>query len=338
MTTIKDVARIAQVSTATVSHVINNTRYVSEDLKTRVWLAMEQSGYLPNQVARSLRGVGSRIIGLVASDFGDTYFAEVGSAHSRAAAGMGYSIIYCSSNRDFQKEKQLIDELISKRVDGIINISVGGGDEELKRLLNTGIPVVLVDWQLPGLNVDSVCFDFYQGGYMAAKYLLEKGHIRIACAASPSDRVLVWRDCLQGFQDAIKDYRNQIPNEYIVTCEGFSIQCGKKAFRKLLSLSQPPTAIFFMTDLLAIGGIIAAQETGFKVPDDVSIIGLDDISLSSEIYPPLTTIRKKIDELGELAVKLLVQRIEEGGPPAESINQVIQPELVERASVAPNES
>ena len=190
LSTIKDVAEAAEVSTATVSHVLNGSRFVSERLRLRVERAMEELDYLPNQMARSLRGGGTKTLGLIAPAYADLYFAEVGSAFEVAAASNGYSVIYCNSGRDFEKEKYYIDDLISKNVDAIIFVNTGRSDRELVRLLRQNIPVLFFDSRICGIETDCVLLDNELGGTLATDYLLDLGHRKIACISNSARTIL----------------------------------------------------------------------------------------------------------------------------------------------------
>src|SRR5512142_849454 len=186
MATIKDVARQADVSLATVSHVINHTRFVSDELRTRVLSAMVALNYRPNAAARSLRSGETRTIGLIVPDNSNPFFAEIARIIEDIGFDNGYSVILCNSDGNIQKEKSYIQLLISKRVDGVIFIASQGTSAAISDLADQRIPIVIADREIPHPDVDVVMVDNEQGGYQATQYLLSLGHRRIGCICGPS--------------------------------------------------------------------------------------------------------------------------------------------------------
>ena len=335
MTTIKQVAEKAGVSIATVSYVVNRSRFVSDPLKQRVYAAMRELDYLPNHMARSLRGGKTGIIGVIAPNYGSLYFAEFAATIEKESSLLGYSVIYCNSERNIQHEKYYIDNLISKQVDGIIFINAGQSDKELMRLLHQQIPIVLIDWIFPGANIDHIASDHKLAGLIAGDYLYQLGHKEFACVLPGENPSLQLQ--LFGFEQALQQYGHTLkPQQKIMT--GYEIHHGKETFRQLMSLTQPPTAIFFVTDALAIGGIIAAQEDGIRIPQDLSIMGFDNLPISQDIYPGLTTLDKNLKAMSHEAITLLDQRVTEAPDSTPTGHQsiVIKPELVIRQSCSRN--
>ena len=333
MATIREVADKAGVSIATVSYVVNGTRYVSDELTNRVLQAMEELDYVPNQMARSLRGGGTRIIGFIAPGYATLYFAEIGAAIERAAASQGYSVIYCNSLRDLEKEKAYIDDLITKKVDGIIFCNIGQSDAEQVRLLRQGIPVVLMDWNLEGTKTDCILLNEWRGGRLAAEHLLSLGHRRIACIACCVENIPLLKR-VEGFRQALKEGGAPLLDEYLVE-GGYSVRSGKEAMRQLINLPNRPTAVFMTIDEMAIGALIATQEAGLVVPDDISLIGYDNVSLTAELFPPLTTVNKKIPVMCRKAVDMLIDRVGPGGSAESKREVIIEPSLIIRESTAP---
>lgn len=330
MATIRDVAALAGVSTTTVSHVINNSRFVSPEVRERVYQAMEELRYQPNALARSLRQGKTNTIGLLSPNSANPFFAEIGRAVEDAAFSSRYSVIICNTEGKLEKESFYLDVLSKKRVDGIILIGISQANETLNRLLAKSVPVVLVDREIPDLDVDLVLTDNKQAGYMAARHLIEQGHTCIACVTGPahvhpSSRRVV------GYQEALQEAGLPLQDEYILPGD-FSAQSGWEATRALLALPQPPSAIFLCNDLMAIGGLRAAAEAGFAVPQDLAIMGFDDIELASFSNPPLSSIAQPKAEMGAIAVQMLLEQIEEER--TEPRQEMLQPELVVRRSTA----
>ncbi len=333
MATMREVADKAGVSIATVSSVVNDTRYVSDELTQRVLQAMQELDYVPNQIARSLRGGDTRIIGFIAPGDDNLYFAAIGSQVAKAAADYGYSVIYCNSRRDIEKEKAYIDDLITKQVDGIIFCNIGQSDAEQVRLLRQGIPIVLMDWDLEGTKSDCVLLNEWQGGQLAAGHLLSLGHRRIACIYTDMSNIPLHRR-VEGFRQALLEAGVPLSDDYLIE-GGYSMSRGKEAMRQLIKMPNRPTAVFAAIDEMAIGALIAALEAGLKVPDDISLIGFDNVSLGAELYPSITTVDKRIPIVCRQAVDILIDRVKTGIPAESKREVIIEPRLVIRQSTAP---
>ena len=333
MATIKDVARLAGVSTTTVSHVINETRFVSDELRARVLAAMEELNYRPNVLARGLRLGETRTIGLIVPDNSNPFFAEVARIVEDVGFANGYSVILCNSDGSLEKEAAYIGVLIAKHVDGVIFIAAGSKVEHVSELAGAGIPVVLADRDIAHTLADVVLVDNEQGGYDATRYLLGQGHRRIACIAGPSD-VTPSADRVRGYRRALEDARVLVREEWIVPGD-FRFEGGEAAVDRLLGMGQTPTAIFACNDMMAIGALRAIRASGRQVPDDVSIIGFDDIPLASAVMPALTTVAQPITELATLATQYLIAQMQDDGDTRSRQRVVLEARLVVRASCAP---
>lgn len=329
MTTMKDVAKRAGVSVATVSHVINETRFVSEELKQRVLQAIEELDYQPDAVARSLRRKETRTIGLIVPDNSNSFFAEVARGIEDVGFEQGYSVILCNSDWNLEKELTYLDTLMAKRVDGIVFIAATTQVEHVKSLVENGTPVVVAERKMPEIEVDSVLVDNFQGGYEATKHLLDLGHRRIGCISGPWD-LTPSAERVAGYKLALNRHELQADEDLIVRGD-YLFESGEMAVRRFLELSAPPTAIFACNDLMAIGAMKAILEQGLRVPEDISIVGFDDIALASYLNPPLTTIAQPKYELGRMAAQLVIQRITSSGS-REKREIVLESRLVVRGS------
>ncbi|MBU1569339.1 MAG: LacI family transcriptional regulator [Proteobacteria bacterium] len=309
MTTIKDVAKLAGVSIATVSHVTNNTRFVSEDTKKKIFAAMEELAYRPNAVARSLRKKESRIIGLILPDNTNPYFAEIAWSIEYASRNMGYSVILCNSDGDIDKESSYIDVLLEKQVDGVILVAAGESTANFLKLQEINIPTVMVDRDSPNVNIDTIQIDNALYGEIATAHLIELGHKNIACITGPRD-VTPSFDRVDGYKKALKQHDIPINEDFILRGD-FKPQGGYLAACKLLEMKNPPSAIFSCNDLMAFGVIHAASELGVIIPEKLSLVGFDDIYLSTYSNPTLTTIRQPRLEMGEDAVHSLIMRMKD---------------------------
>ena len=328
MTTIREVAERAGVSITTVSHVVNQTRFVSEDVRTRVNDAIRDTNYQPNALARSLRRGKTHTIGLIIPDSGNPFFAEVGRAVEGEAFAKGYSVIFCNTEGNSVREDFYLDVLAKKQVDGIILVSGGVPTQSFVQLHDHITPLVIVDRDSSDLAIDTVLTDNLGGGLLATRHLTNLGHKRIACltgasTVSPSaQRVNGYR---QALQEAGLNY-----DESLVCPGDYSAAAGWTNGRTLLSLSDRPTAIFACNDMMAIGVLRAAAEMGLRVPDDLALVGFDDIELAAYANPPLTTVAQDKQKIGEIAVSLLVEKI--GDQQINGRREFLQPSLVIRKS------
>ena len=288
MATMKQVAEKARVSTTTVSHVINNTRVVSEDARERVLSVIQELRYIPSAVARSLKNDRTHTIGMMIPNNSNPYFAEVIQGIEDASFKLGYNIILCNSYDDPKKQAAYIRVLMEKRIDGLILVS-SGTDEDLTQLLSDeGIPKVLVDREVTGVIADLIEADHVQGGYDATRYLINLGHKKIACVAGP-ETLLPSGGRVTGYLRALQEAGIGFNPAYLIHSD-FTSQGGFDAFQELLERDDRPTAIFASNDLMAIGGICAANLANVKIPQQLSVIGYDDIALASFTTPPLTSI------------------------------------------------
>ncbi len=337
MPTIKDVADAAQVSITTVSHVINGTRYVSDELRKRVEEAMTVIDYHPNNLARSLRIGKTKTIGLIIPDNSNLYFAEIARIIEDLGYLHGYSVILCNTDDNCEKEASYINVLVNKQVDGVIFISAGGSGENLQKLLDQNTPIVIVDREFPDVAADLVLLDNYIGGEMAARHLIQLGHRRIACI-SGSLRLTPSAQRMDGYLHAMHEAGLATPENYLVPGD-FRYQSGETCMDKLLEDSfDRPSAVFVCNDMMAIGAIRSIRKHGLRVPEDISIIGFDNILLAQAFSPALTTIAQPIHDMSDIAIQLLIRRMEskknqKTAEPYERI--VLTPTLIERDSCNP---
>ncbi len=307
MTTIREVAEKAGVSATTVSHVVNKTRFVSEDVCERVKAAMRDLNYRPNSLARSLRRGETHTLGLILPDSANPFFAEVGHAIESAAFGRGYSVILCNTENDQNKERLYTEVLENKQVDGIIFVGAGENRESISEIVRDGLPLVVVDRDMGSLDLDTVTTDNHQGGMLATQHLLALGHRVIACISGPSN-ITPSAERVTGYQDALK--QAGIALQPALEARGdFHAPSGYSAALVLLALSPRPTAIFVCNDMMAIGALRAAAQLGLRIPEDVAVVGFDDIELALYTTPPLSTIAQPKQEIGKLAVQLILERM-----------------------------
>lgn len=329
MPTIYDVARAAGVSTSTVSHVLNGTRFVSEDATRRVQAAMEQLRYRPNSLARSLVRQETQTIALIVADNVNPFFAELARAIEDYGFGAGYNVFLCNSDRTTDKELAYLDMLISKRVDGIIYTTMSTHLDQLQPLLDNNIPVVTFEREYD--NIDAILLDNVQAGYEATHHLIELGHRRIACICGPDAKTRS-HERIQGYERALAEASIAL-DPSLIQAGDWTIKSGQRAARQLFDLALPPTAIFASNDLMAIGVLTFLHEQNIDVPGDVSVIGLDNIALSEFACPPLTTVATPIAEVGQRLCQLLLDRIS-GQLPPEPQRFTVRGEIKLRRSTA----
>jgi len=328
MATIREVAESAGVSYATVSHVINNTRVVTQETRERVLAAMVALDYRPNALARSLRQGKTNTIGLVLPDSANPFFAEISRSIEDEAFKKGYSVFLCNTELDTQRELFYVDVLSKKQVDGIIFVAAGDQPDSLDFLLRQNMSVVMIDRDLPNVEVDAVLTDHRLGGFLATHHLIELGHTRIACIAGPSS-ITPSAERITGYRQALEE-ANLPYDESLVLRGDYHAQSGMELTHVLLAMTPRPTAIFALNDLMALGALRAAAEANYSVPRDLAIVGYDDLELARFTSPSLTTIAQPKKEIGSQAVNLLAARISQKSRPPSRL--VLPPELIVRRS------
>ena len=328
MATIREVAESAGVSYATVSHVINNTRVVSEETRERVLAAMTELNYRPNALARSLRQGKTNTIGLVLPDSANPFFAEISRSIEDEAFRKGYSVFLCNTELDTQRELFYVDVLSKKQVDGIIFVAAGDQADSLDFLLRQGMSVVMIDRDLPQVEVDAVLTDHQLGGLLATRHLIELGHKRIACIAGPSS-ITPSAERITGYRRALEE-ANLPCDETLILRGDYHAQSGMEITHSILKMDPRPTAIFTLNDLMALGALRAAAEAGCSIPKDLAVVGYDDLELARFTNPPLTTIAQPKKEIGTQAVSLLVDRLSQKSRPPRRL--VLPPVLIIRRS------
>lgn len=307
MANIKEVALKAGVSTATVSYVLNNTRPISEEVKKRVRKAAQELDYQPSTLARSLRKNKTFTIGIIIPDNRNPYFADILRGMEDTFFESGYSVFLCNSDRNTEKETKYFEALVNRNVDGIALIPSETDTNESFRLRQLKKPLVIVDRILPDFPSSVIQMDNVEGAYDAVKYLCQLGHRRIACLAGPKE-VPTSQQRIEGYKKALKEAGISVEADLIIHGD-FQIESGIKFFPLIRALPQKPTAIFSCNDLMAIGLLKAARKAGCRIPEDCSIIGYDDILISSHVTPSLTTMAQPRYEMGKTAAEMLMSKI-----------------------------
>lgn len=317
--TMKDVARAANVSQSTVSRVLSPTTSkvpISEETQQKVLAVIKELGYHPNQYARSLRGKKSHMIGMLIADITNPFYQTMVRAVQDVASQYHYNVMIANSDHTCEKEMLFCESLIRHPADGAIIVPYHLTDDDLQNLIvRTGMEISAVGIHITHPDVDIVYADDAKATYNAIRWLIDpKGHQRIAMIlASQNYPVSVRRH--GAYKQAMKDAGLSVPLEYVVEGD-WSVESGRKAIRSLLELPVPPTAVFAASDTLAIGALETALEMNYRVPEDIAIIGFDDIPAASWVRPRLTTVAQYPGEMGMHLAKSLFQRIlgEYNGP------------------------
>lgn len=330
MATIKDVARQAEVSVTTVSHVVNGTRFVSDEARQRVQQAIVSLRYVPSALARSLKNNRTHTIGTMIPNCSNPYFAEIVRGIEDACFAAGFTVVLCNSDDDPRKQGQYLRVLTEKQVDGLIVVSSGGDSELGLALRDAEMALVLVDREVENVNADLVEVNHERGGYLAVRHLIELGHRRIACISGPL-ALSPSAQRVQGCRRALAE-ASLGPIDAMLREADFTSAGGHAAMRDLLAGGPRPTAVFACNDLSAIGAMAAAAQAGLSVPKDLSMVGFDDIALAAYASPPLTTVAQPKHRLGTLAAALLLERIAQRD--LVSRRRILQPALRLRQSTA----
>lgn len=316
MATIYDVARQAQVSPATVSRVLNGRTTVDPVMAARVQQAMRDLNYRPNAVARNLRLNQTTLWAVIISDIENPFFTSMVRGVEDVAQGAGFSVVLCNSDEDPEKESRYIAAALAERMAGVI-ISTSGRPAVINRLVEAQIPVVAIDRQLRGVNLDTVLVDNMHGAELATTHLLEVGYRRVACITGPR-RISTAAQRLRGYQRALRSHGRQ-PADDLVRFADFREEGGYRAMASLLDESEPPDAVFATNNLMTVGAVECLVDRGVKVPAQFGVVGFDDIPWAHLVRPSLSTVSQPTYDLGRAAAVLLAERIANPARPPSTV-------------------
>ncbi|MBV7437626.1 substrate-binding domain-containing protein [Aeromonas sp. sif2416] len=332
MANIKEVAALAGVSTTTVSHVINETRVVSDATRERVFAAMQSLNYAPSLVARSLKVKETNSIGMLVTTSSNPFFAEVVRGVERYCFEQGYNLMLGNTEGQAETALSYLKMMLRKRVDGLL-IMCSEGQQEVFNQLDwlKSLPVVVMDWGMESKEVDLIADNSHRGGYLATRHLLALGHRAIGCITGPHSRAPA-NQRLAGFEQAMQEAGLAINPAWVQEGD-FDCASGHDAMLRLLAMPERPSALFVCNDMMAMGVISAAHRAGLVIPRDLSLVGYDNVALAQYMSPPLTTVNQPKEELGRLAVTRLLARI--NGERIDNRMITVDPDLVIRDSCAP---
>ncbi len=332
---LKDVARLAGVSVSTASRALNGKACVNEETKKRIMDAVEQMNYRPNILSKSLKMGRSNTICLLVSTIQNPIFSEITQGVEDTARKCGYIVVLCNTDEDETIEREYIDNMKTRWVDGFIICSAVNSSSYIKNLHDEGFPVVMVNRfeKEDEANVDTVGVDNYQSAYDATKYLIQTGHKRIALGCG-SEELLLYRERYRGYCDALKAAGLEY-DDTLVMREVYNKDCFYQFTRKLMNKDQKPDAIFATSDPIAFRVMHALHDLNLRIPEDVSVLGFDNVELSSMVEPPLTTVSQPLYQLGCAAARSLINQInfkEKNGTLPTPVNTILDTNLIVRRS------
>jgi LacI family transcriptional regulator len=306
--TIDEVAAAAQVSKTTVSHALSGNRPVAAGTQARIERAIEELGYRPSALARSLKLARSHTVGLIVPDVTNPFYPALARGLQEAVASYGYLALLADTGGDGTQERRFVDEAVDRRVDGLVLSTFDLHEADLDDAVRAGIATVSIGPQLSGRGIDVVSADDERAAGDAVEYLLERGHRRIATIAGPTATTL-GAARLAGYRQRLAGAGVE-PDPALVRAADWTRDGGHAAAAQLLALAAPPTAVFCANDMMAIGALDAARAAGIDVPGQLAVVGLDDIEAAALVTPALTTVRIPAHEVGRIAGELLLKRME----------------------------
>lgn len=336
--TIKEVAADAGVSIATVSHVINKTRYVSQEVCDKVNASIAKLNYYPNHLVGGLRKNKTYTIGLIIPSISNETFGALTENIQKRFLALGYNLILCNTSYDSKLEERALNTLIMKKVDGVIIIPAYGYSDKIREIKEMNIPIILIDRIFESLNIDTVRVDNFKGEYEIISYLIAMGHRNIGYI----DRMVAQSHSEEqrgGYIEALKSHGIALNPDNIVHANGYYYQSGIDAVKALLKANPEITAISAYYDVIAFGAMRGLIDMGYRVPEDISVVGYDGMPFTEATCPRLTTVLTPIREMADEICQLILKRLEEKdrkvGPEesAPAANIVIQPKLILRESV-----
>jgi len=305
--TISDIAKMAGVSKATVSRVLNNSKPVSSEVRNKVMHVIEETGFKPSALARGLATKETKLIGVVIPDVANPIFSELVKGMEEEANNSGYNVLLCNTYLDQSKEMQYLQVLKDKEVDGIIFLTTHETEEQVKFFKSFSKPVV-TDRKFKQMDLPSVGVNDFEASYEAVNYLINLSHSRIAMVRGPIQDQSHGSNRYLGYIKAMEDNDLEIDETRILEGD-FTVKAGYEAMGKLLAVKKSPSAVFFANDLMAVGGIRCIVDSGLQVPEDISVIGFDDIPIASMFIPSLTTVKQPTFEVGIKMMEKVVHLI-----------------------------
>jgi LacI family transcriptional regulator len=308
MPTIRNVAKHAGVAPITVSRVINNSGYVSKETRARVEAAIEELGYVPNMLGPSLRFQKTMTLAAVLTDITNPFWTTVMRGIEDVAQANGYSTILCNTDESEEKQDQYLQMLLRRRIDGILLVPASSNPDPIRLIQKQDIPVVILDRHVPDVNVDIVRADSEEGAFRLTQHLLSLGHKQISVLSGPKS-VSTAVDRVDGYCRAVDEAGLDVCDSQVIWGK-FTQESGYRMTQKALNMSPRPTALFAANNFIAIGAMRALREADLNVPDDISLVAMDDIPTTFIVNPFITVATQPSREMGRKATQLLLERME----------------------------
>ena len=325
--TIRDVAKLAGVSVATVSRVINKLGGVRPETEKRIEIAMEELHYIPNVLARSVASQKTKLIGMIVPDVENPFFAAVYSGADKIVREYAYTTFLGGSNDTSEREEELLQTMLEHQASGILltpaSIKTGWVDR-----IGNRVPICLIDRDIEGADCDRVLIDNRRGTYEATKLFIQKGHTQLSIIAGPMEST-PGRERFEGFKKCLNDFGIELNPDYVQIGD-FREASGYQLGKRLLELPTPPTAILSSNNLMTIGLLEMVHNSSFQVGRDVGVIGFDDLPIATLMKPNLTVVSRPMREMGECAANMIMQRIQ--NPTLSKRTVIMSPHLIVRGS------
>ena len=313
--TIRDVARAAGVSTATAARALGGYGHASPAARRKVSESARELGYRPNVVARALVSRATTTVGLVVGDIENPFFAAAARGLADVMDAHGYTVLLANADEDAGRERRAVDALRARQVDGMVVVPApGASPEHLAELVTAGVPLVLLDRAVVGVAADSVLARNVAGARAAVAHLAGLGHRRIG-VVSDSPEITSSAERIQGYRQALRA-AGIAPEPGLISIGGPTRDDGEAAALRLLDRADRPTAVFTANNFMTVGALRAARSLGLRIPDDVALVGFDDLDWTTLVQPPVTVVRQPVADLGRVAGERLLRRLEgDAGPP-----------------------
>ncbi len=329
MTTLKDIAEKSGFSIATVSKALNNEKGINKETRRKILEIAKELNYVPSYPAASVKLRKTNTIGLLISDIANPFFPEIVKGIERVAYNHGFNLILCNTDEDEKKEDIYIDVLLKKRVDGLIAVAANTKSKtKWRKILKFGVPLVMMDRKVEGLQADYVVVDNVDGGFKGMNYLIQMGHRNIGILTGDL-KISTGKERFKGVLKALKMYN--LEQDAIISESKFTKESAYIATKNLLDKSERITAIFFPNNITAIGGLKAIIDSKLHIPEDISIVSFDDMDWFSLYTPPITAVAQPSYTIGTTAATILIHRIKDEN--LEFQNVTLKTELIKRESV-----
>ncbi len=332
----RDIAKLAGVSTATISRVINNSDQIAPETLAKVKDVIAEYGYVPNAVARNLKTASTKTIGYVVPDIRNPFFTSMLAGFEEMCYAKGYDIVFANTDENLDKEEKVLKKLLGFRVDGLLAVFVDTESPEIRQYVNMNTPIVYIDRkpiQAAKLEHDTILIDNFDGMFQIVKHLVELGHKDIAILYG-TQGITPGNERLEGFYQAMEHFKVQVNPEYVVPGK-FNEEGSYQAIEQLLALKKRPSAVIATNNLSTMGAYRALIDHKIKIGDEISLVGFDDFPFAAHLNPPITVLKRPTTEVGRIAAELLLKRIEQANEETNPVELRLPTALCVRQSTNP---